>query len=223
MGGRDGLFASTVEAYNPRTNTWRSCLSLGQGRSGAVAGVVGGRLVVAGGYGGGGPGGGVDLTSVEAYTPTGWTPLPPLPHGAWLATACVLDGRLYVMGGDGCNKLQVLEMSEENEFTWAVKADLPAARYDAASAVHEGKLWLIGGRGCAGAATSVVIYDTSNDTWTQGPALPQQFPSPMAAVLDGEIHLCARDAHLVLRHGIWTGAAHLSTHSHGACRSIVLG
>ena len=54
MGGRgDGWnFLATVEAYNPRTNTWRSCLPLSQFRYGAVAGVVGGRLVVAGGNGG---------------------------------------------------------------------------------------------------------------------------------------------------------------------------
>ena len=66
-----------------------------------VAGVVGGRLVVAGGFYYG------SLTSVEAYTGTGWTPLPPMPHGA-LDSACVLNGRLYVIGGAG-NKLQVLQ------------------------------------------------------------------------------------------------------------------
>merc|ERR1712185_53220 len=132
MGGHDGWdnVQATVEAYNPRTNTWRSCLPLSQRRTGAVAGVVGGRLVVAGGYA---DGDGL-LTSVEAYTPTGWTPLPPLPHAADRATACVLNGRLYVMGGVECNKLQVLEMSEENEFTWTVKADLPLKRWSAASA-----------------------------------------------------------------------------------------
>ncbi len=73
MGGYDGEdHLATVEAYNPRTNTWRSCLPLSQRRHSAVAGVVGGRLVVAGGYAAGDY-----LTSVEAYTPTGWTPLPP--------------------------------------------------------------------------------------------------------------------------------------------------
>ena len=58
MGGFSALPVSgdarmrAVEAYNPRTNAWRSCLPLRQRREGAVAGVVGGRLVVAGGYGG---------------------------------------------------------------------------------------------------------------------------------------------------------------------------
>ena len=111
-------------------------------------------------------------------------------------------------------------MSEENEFTWTVKADLPDERYGAASAVYEGRVWLMGGQ-----RTSVVIYDPSNDTWTQGPELPQAiYSSPMADVsADGEIHLYAREVHLVLRHGVWTEAAGAPRQSARACRSIVLG
>ena len=189
MGGSDGRgnILTTVEAYNPRTNTWRSCLPLSQRRMGAVTGVVGGRLVVAGGDAGIGP-----LTSVEAYTPTGWTPLPPLPHAAAGATACMLNGRLYVMGGRGCNKLQVLEMSEEIEFSWTVKADLPAARRLAASVVHEGKLWLMGGlidqEATELTTEDVAIYDPENDTWAAGPPLPRAVIRGHATVLDGEIH-----------------------------------
>ena len=58
-----------------------------QARSAAVAGIVGGSLVVAGGeFGVGGI-----LASAVAYRPTtGWTALPPMPHAAWRATACVL-------------------------------------------------------------------------------------------------------------------------------------
>ena len=120
MGGDDGANIPTVEAYNPRTNTWRS-LPLSQ-RCLAVAGVVGGRLVVAGGYVDGGD------RHVEAYTPTGWTSLPPLPHAARDATACVLNGRLYVMGGEDCDKPQA-RWSEENGFSWTVKAERRSARH----------------------------------------------------------------------------------------------
>ena len=106
VGGEDEDLA-TVEVYSPKTNSWRSCTPIIQRRNGAVAGVVGGRLVVAGGFC---RGEGV-LTSVEAYTGTGWTPLPPMPYSTYNATACVLNGRLYVMGGDDSNRLQVLGMT----------------------------------------------------------------------------------------------------------------
>ena len=73
MGGVDNGYnaLATVEVYSPKTNSWRSCTPMSQRRAAAVAGVVGGRLVVAGGMCREGP-----LSSVEAYTGTGWTPLP---------------------------------------------------------------------------------------------------------------------------------------------------
>ena len=190
MGGVDGgnVVLATVEAYNPRTNTWRSCLPLSLRRMNAVAGVVGGRLVVAGGRASVGR-----LTSVEAYTPTGWIPLPHLPHAANAATACVLNGRLYVMGGLDCNKLQVLEMSEENEFTWTVKAELPSSRFDAASAAVDGKLWLIGGTANWLASNSVLIYDIDADSWVTGPSLPRATYGVRAAALNGEVLVIPAD------------------------------
>ena len=67
MGGYDDEgdnALATVEVYSPKTNSWRSCTPMSQRREGAVAGVVGGRLVVAGGCDGEAP-----LTSAEAYMP----------------------------------------------------------------------------------------------------------------------------------------------------------
>ena len=142
-----------------------------QRREAAVAGVVSGRLVVAGGWCDGH--GDACLTSAEAYTGTEWTPLTPMPHAAYMATACVLNGRLYVMGGYDSNKHQVLEMTEENGLAWTVKADLPTTRYGAASVVHEGKIWMIGGDVQLGVPTaSVLAYNTEADTWEAAPPIP---------------------------------------------------
>ena len=49
MGGLDyrGNVLATVEVYSPKTNSWRSCTPMSQRRAAAVAGVVGGRVVVA--------------------------------------------------------------------------------------------------------------------------------------------------------------------------------
>ena len=107
---------------------------MGQGRTGAVCGVIGGSLVVAGGF---------NLTeglhkSAEAYSPaTGWTPLPPMPHATYAAAACVLNGRLYVAGGVGSDKLQMWDGTE-----WRVLADLPATRQQAAGVALDAALQL---------------------------------------------------------------------------------
>ena len=238
MGGADDEhILATVEAYSPRTNTWRLCRPLSEGRRGAVAGVVGGRLVVAGGSAIGADA----LTSVEAYTPTGWTPLPPLPHAADSATACVLNGRLYVMGGHGCNKLQVLEMSEEHGFSWSVKADLPAYRYHAASAVVDGKLWVMGGVAYHAEdededegdrrTASVLVYDTASDTWATGMPLAHPMQNSCAAVHDGELWLKTYADMHVHRNGAWVESADRRAYVENAdtaiedttCQSVLLG
>ena len=221
MGGVGGAVSevATVEAYNPRTNTWRVCLPLSQRRQSAVAGVVGGLLVVAGGLGHDGV-----LTSVEAYTPTGWTPLPPLPHAVYEATACVVGGRLYVMGGRECNRLQVLEMTEENQFSWSVRADLPAERGLAASAAAvDGKLWLMGGSPTYTAGDSVFVYDIARDSWAAGPALPRPLALCRATVHDRQIYLFGHDG--ILRHGNagWVAAEAGPVDSSGSFESILLG
>ena len=163
---------ATVEVYNPRANTWRSCTPMSQRREGAVAGVVGGRLVVAGGVCDG------DSHISRGLHRDRVDPAPAYAARSLVrATACVLNGRLYVMGGMGSNKLQVLEMTEENGFSWSCKADLPAERYGAASVIHDGQLWLLGGRiedqelGYVETA-SVLIYDM-NGGWVTGPPLPR--------------------------------------------------
>ena len=220
MGGYGDGHLATVEAYNPRSNAWRSCVPLSQRRVGAVAGVVSGRLVVAGGYCGLVTG---RLASVEAYTPTGWTPLPPLPHAANKATACVLNGRLYVMGGVLCDKLQVLEMSVENGFSWSVKADLPAWRFDAASLVHEGKIWLIGGCINWVPIASVLIYDLEADSWGTGPALPRATCGARATTLNGEVHVISSDGHWAYRGDAWVDVPGGPGPQRCACAGVLLG
>ena len=127
----------------------------------------------------------------------------------------MLNGRLYVIGGEGedCkNKVQVLERSEENGFSWTVKTDLPAVyfpRYAAASAVHEGKIWVIGGIVNADhdpdPEFSVIIYDPELDSWATGPSPPFRpvITCGGCATHDGEIHLSTCDGMAVFRGGMW--------------------
>ena len=154
LGGLDeNSTLQSVEVWNPQANSWRSSPSFRQRREGMVGGVVGGSLVIASGY---------DcrlkqtLASAEAFSPaTGWTSLPPMPHAAGFGTAVVLGGRLYVAGGERCDKLQMWDGT-----AWTLKADLPAARFGAASVAVDGKMWVIGGAVHGeGTTASVIIYD----------------------------------------------------------------
>ena len=113
-----------------------------------------------------------------------------MPHAAYLATACVLNGRLYVMGGWDSNTHQVLEMTDENGFAWTVRAEMPAVRYGAASVVHEGKIWIIGGSIQIGVPTaSVFTYNAEADDWVTAPSLPLACFDASAATIDGGIFI----------------------------------
>ena len=141
-----------------------------------------------------------------------------------MTTACVLNGRLYVMGGIGCNKLRVLEMSEENGFTWTVKAEMPAARYDAASVAHEGKIWLIGGKIDYEPSSSVLIYDIEANSWGTGPALPGAAFMPRATTLDGEIYITSHDGgSWIYRNAAWVAGPEIANCTAPAFACLLLG
>ena len=132
------------------------------------------------------------------------------------------------MGGSGCNKLQVLEMSEENEFAWTVKADLPAERYTAASAVVDGKLWVMGGIENEEEewTDSVLVYDIASNTWEAGTPLPRPMASCPAAVHDGELHLIdvgIGSETYALRNGAWEQIADERAPEATSCQSVLLG
>ena len=134
----------------------------------------------------------------------------------------MLNGRLYVMGGVGCNKLQVLEISEENEFSWTVKADLPEKRFKAASAVVNGKLWLIGGGGRL--EDPILIYNPESDTWASGPPLPFATKHAVAAAMhDGELFLISDRGTLIYRDGGWQDIAGVPTLRGPSIGSVLLG
>ena len=136
MGGQDEdrNELATVEVYSPKTNSWRSCTPMSQGR------VVPSPACRRWPPGRGGRccrGVGFSHQSRPTLGPGG----PRSRHAArsLLTTGCVLNRRLHVMGGFGSNTHQVLEMTEENGLAWTVKADLPAARYGAASIVQRAR------------------------------------------------------------------------------------
>ena len=124
-------------------------------------------------------------------------------------------------------------MSEENEFTWTVKADLPAVRNHSTSAVaRDGKLWLIGGLDEHGDGTDTVfIYDPEHDSWAPGPTLPFILRGGRAAMHSGELHVMTRSWYpedrvrfCIYRDGAWLEVPDMVFNSgFGTCQSLVLG
>ena len=145
------------------------------------------------------------VSSVEAYTGTGWTHTHAAhAHGHGVRaerTAC--DWRLV------SNKLQVLRC-RENGLSWSCKADLPMGRWLAASVVHKGKIYVMGGIvDGEGISASVITYDATADAWETAPSLPEPCHLGRACMFDGHISIVTNGRRFEYTNAAWlqvTGA-----------------
>lgn len=175
MGGYNGTDVfSTVEAYDPLTDTWTAKASMPQAtRGAAVAKDLDGAIyVIGGGFNGS------YLATVQAYNSTSdiWSSKTQIPTGAWMASAATgNDGKVYVFGGESSggftfsNKTQIYNPETD---TWNNGTDMPTGR-SLLGVVKgpDGLIYAVGGYN--GFALSVVeAYDPSTDTWTEKTSMP---------------------------------------------------
>jgi hypothetical protein len=73
---------STLEEYDPMTDTWKEVASMPTARYWPSSSVVDGKIYVVGGS----PGGGALLPTMEEYTPEGWQPKAVSPRGKLATT-----------------------------------------------------------------------------------------------------------------------------------------
>lgn len=194
--GNGDQWGNTLQVYDQASNSWSNQAPLSTVRSSMAAGVINGKLYVAGGKT---PISGIvvpcqPVNVLEIYDPATntWTTKTPMPTARQEAGAGVIDGKLYVVGGqnqDTGGWLNVLEVYDPSNNTWTTKATMPTARRGLAVAALEGKLYAIGGEGTAGVLKTVEVYDPVADLWTN--STPLQLPklSPMCAVSNGVLYV----------------------------------
>ncbi|HWC74581.1 MAG TPA: kelch repeat-containing protein, partial [Gemmatimonadales bacterium] len=88
---------STVEVYDPATDTWTTDTPLPSGRYGATAAAINGKIYVAGGS----DANGTMAATLFEFDPAthAWTTKQPMPTNRYLTAGAVLNGSLYVVGG----------------------------------------------------------------------------------------------------------------------------
>lgn len=94
--GRGKWATARVDVYDCSRKVWKELRPLARPRTGAAAGVLGGRILVVGGAAAGGP-----TATVEVYDPkTGtWTSAAPLREARTGLNCAVVGNTLYVIGG----------------------------------------------------------------------------------------------------------------------------
>jgi virginiamycin B lyase len=150
IGGYNGTYLGTVEAYDPTSNTWAARPPMPTPRSqlAAVCGLDG--LIYA--IGGSNPGiGSGTLATLEVFNPqtSAWTAAPPMPAGRFgLAAAAGPDGLIYAMGGNNANGIPESTMYgyDPVKKTWTTQPSIPIPQaFLAADTGPDGLIYAIGG------------------------------------------------------------------------------
>jgi hypothetical protein len=189
LGGLTGIVArasDTVSVYDPATDAWTDGPALPDSRHHAAAAALDGAIYLAGGA----PSirdwsPETNLWRLEPGTETpGWTALAPMPEGRWGHRLVALDGRLWVVGGQGGSGATLVYDPAAD--AWETRAGLPEDRDHLGVVVADSEIWAIGGRN-GGIRASVDIYDPGADAWRTGQALPAPTSGAAEASVDGII------------------------------------
>lgn len=164
------VFLSTVEMYDPSTDTWARKADMPTPAEGLSTSVVNGIIYAIGGAGWGGV-----SHLAYAYDPATdmWTRKADMPTARWVLSTSAVNGMIYAIGGSPGNvpSLSTVEAYDPMTDMWTKKADMPTARSDLSTSVVNGIIYAIGGmsRESDRAYSTVEAYDPATDTWTKKP------------------------------------------------------
>jgi hypothetical protein len=195
--------ANDTESYNPTTNKWTVLAPSPTLQFSAVGGVMNGQFYMVGGCS---PADcRIDVTGVmQIYNPTtnSWSYGPSMPTARFDAASTVINGKLYVVGGDTdcepCINVATLEVFDPVANAWATKAAMPNVLMGARGAAVGGKLYVVGGVNglsyyneyTVTFASHVSIYDPVSNTWTQSASsIPIPVYDSSAVAMDGLVYV----------------------------------
>jgi len=179
---------STVEEYDPATDTWRAKSPMPTPRWGFASGIVDGKIYAIGGAEGN-PGS--PLTTVEEYNPSidTWTTKSQMSRRRWGLSASVVNGKIYAISGGIPAGYRYVEEYDPATDTWTMKASIPVGRYGISTCAVNGKIYAIGGVVSYPTITSSVHeYNPVTDTWTTKADMPTARAYPSLSVINGKIY-----------------------------------
>src|SRR4051812_33492128 len=195
IGGNNaaGSTVSSVQAYNPATNTWSSKAALPAAREGGNgATTISGKIYVAGGQ----DAAGALTRSLYVYniSTNAWTTKANMPAVGACGGSARISGKLYVFSG--CTRSStgaqiasaLLHRYDPATNTWTTLRAGPAAHFQPAVAATGDKLYVVGGNNNAGVTTDRVdVYDPASNSWATRANMPTARVGAGATVAQGKL------------------------------------
>jgi photosystem II stability/assembly factor-like uncharacterized protein/N-acetylneuraminic acid mutarotase len=181
---------TTVEAYDPVTNTWSTPPPLPEILHHYGLATVGGRMYLLGGYTG------------NSFTPTNrayvfipdsnlWRRIANMPVARGAHSAVEFNGRIYLFGGiTNLGDSRRTDVYDPATDTYANLAQMPTAREHLAAARIDSLIYIVGGR--IGATNNNVLeaYSPATNIWYTKAPMPTARGGLAAAAMRGRLYVC---------------------------------
>lgn len=180
------IVRTTVEAYDPVTNTWTTKAPMANARFGHGVAVINDIIYAVGG----------SSQTLEAYNPVTntWTTKAPMPTWRYYMCVAAVNGVLYAIGGASNSNagLATVEAYDPVSNTWSTKASMPTARGAFAAAAVNGVIYAVGGvPGFSGPAillTTNEAYDPVSNSWSTKAPKPTAKYLLSASGMNGKLY-----------------------------------
>jgi N-acetylneuraminic acid mutarotase len=196
IGGINPDIVATVEVYDPNTDSWVTKTPLPSPMGHVTASAVGTKIYVIGGSEQLGSLWSGRNTVDEYDTQTdSWTTKKSMPSSRWSLSSCVINGKIYAIGGNQYPNEPVVvgtvEVYNPIEDTWTSKNPMPTHRYSLSCSLADGKIYAIGGWAGSGSGplySTVEEYDPVTDTWKIRSDLPLEIALLSTCTVNGKIY-----------------------------------
>jgi RNA polymerase sigma factor (sigma-70 family) len=167
------IIVSTVEEYDPVTDTWTKKADMSTPRGYFSTSVVDGKIYAIGGY----DNNLVGLPTVEEYDPVTdtWTKKADMPTPRAHFSTTAVNGKIYAVGGYANGQpaeFSVVEEYDPVKNKWTKKADIPTSRAFHSASTVDDKIYVIGGWRLGGVIPTVEEYDPIKDKWVKKADMP---------------------------------------------------
>ena len=117
-----------------------------------------------------------------------WTTKTAMPTARRELASSVVNGKIYVFGGNNGSYKNTVEEYDPATNTWTTKASMPTARSFISSSVVNGKIYVFGGNNGSNLNT-VEEYDPATNTWTTKANMPTARYGISSSVVNGKIYV----------------------------------
>jgi len=193
FGGSTAILGGVVTnsfVYNPDSDEWTQisdsprigdpCVAVAEGKVYLIGGAKEGAVPVS------------DVTMYDPLSNT-WTKKTDMPTPRSMLTACIIDNKIYAIGGTnenwGTTFYPNVEEYDPVLDKWTIKPDMPMGRWSPAACAFNNRIYITGGHNRENGVNRVDILDPLSDEWTIGDPMQQIRKGHEACVVNGKLYV----------------------------------